>query len=286
MIEITDLGFHYTPRAPILRGVTTQLRGGMIYGLLGKNGAGKTTFLKIIMGLLRPNSGEIRVKGYNPTRRQTAFLSSIFYVPEDPFFPSGSLRRFVQSYGPFYPSFSKALFFELLEIFEVDRSVSFSSISFGQRKKAFIAFAIACQTNIIVMDEPTNGLDIPSKRQFRKVINHVINDSRLMIISSHQIRDLHSLIDAVIMVDEGEILIDHSLPEIEECLRFEVFRSEPGDEDLLYYERVPGGYLGVRAGRYDHSSLEIDLEILFNATLDRRDHMKVLLHKTQDYAQA
>ena len=105
-----------------------------------------------------------------------------------------------------------------------------------------------------------------------------------MIISSHQIRDLHSLIDHVLLLDQGKLLIDHSLQEIDNNIRFEIFRKEPTAEDLIYYERVPGGYLGIRDGASDHNSLEIDLEILFNATIDKPDHMKVLLHKTKSYA--
>ena len=252
--------------------------------MLGKNGAGKTTLLKTMLGLIRPRTGSVEVAGYNPAKRQAAFNAQYFYVPEDPYFPGGSLQKFVKCYAPFYPNFDLDKFFGLLKEFEIDRIMSFKNVSFGQKKKAYIAFAIACQTPILIMDEPTNGLDIPSKRQFRKIINYIINPDRLMIISSHQIRDLHSLIDHVLLLDQGELLIDHSLQDIEKNLRFEIYRTEPTQEDLIYYERVPGGYLGIRDGITDHTALEIDLEILFNATIDKPDHMKVLLHKTKSYA--
>jgi ABC-2 type transport system ATP-binding protein len=284
MIQLSNIHFVYSPKDAVFNGLNLQLEAGNIYGLLGKNGAGKTTLLKVILGLIRPSTGSAQVAGYNPTHRKAAFNAQYFYVPEDPFFPTGSLQKFVKCYAPFYPNFELDKFFGLLNEFEIDRSMSFKNVSFGQKKKAFIAFAIACQTPILIMDEPTNGLDIPSKKQFRKIMNYIINPNRLMIISSHQIRDLHSLIDHVLLLDDGQLLIDHSLQEIEQNLRFEIYRSEPTQEDLIYYERVPGGYLGIRDGVTDHTALEIDLEILFNATIDRPDHMKVLLHKSESYA--
>ena len=284
MISLTNVHFAYSAKATVFEGFDLALQKGNIYGLLGKNGAGKTTLLKIMLGLVRPSIGQMNVAGFNPSRREASFNAQYFYVPEDPFFPSGSLKKFVECYAPFYPNFNLDKFFGLLKEFEIDRTLKFKSVSFGQKKKAYIAFAIACQTPILIMDEPTNGLDIPSKRQFRKIINYIINPDRLMIISSHQIRDLHSLIDHVLLLDQGKLLIDHSLQEIDNNIRFEIFRKEPTAEDLIYYERVPGGYLGIRHGASDHNSLEIDLEILFNATIDKPDHMKVLLHKTKSYA--
>ena len=284
MISLTNIHFGYSAKASVFEGFNLSLQAGNIYGLLGKNGAGKTTLLKTMLGLIRPRTGSVEVAGYNPAKRQAAFNAQYFYVPEDPYFPGGSLQKFVKCYAPFYPNFEITKFFGLLKEFEIDRNMSFKSVSFGQKKKAYIAFAIACQTPILIMDEPTNGLDIPSKKQFRKIINYIINPDRLMIISSHQIRDLHSLIDHVLLLDQGQLLINHSLQEIEQNLRFEIYRSEPTQEDLIYYERVPGGYLGIRDGATDHTSLEVDLEILFNATVDQPDHMKVILHKSKSYA--
>ena len=284
MINLSNIHYAYSPKATVFAGLNLELQGGNIYGLLGKNGAGKTTLLKIMLGLIRPATGGVQAAGYNPAKRQAAFNAQYFYVPEDPYFPGGSLQKFVKCYAPFYPNFELTKFFGLLKEFEIDRNMSFKSVSFGQKKKAYIAFAIACQTPILIMDEPTNGLDIPSKKQFRKIINYIINPDRLMIISSHQIRDLHSLIDHVLLLDQGQLLINHSLQEIEQNLRFEIYRSEPTQEDLIYYERVPGGYLGIRDGATDHTSLEVDLEILFNATVDQPDHMKVILHKSKSYA--
>lgn len=284
MINLSNIHFAYSPKAAVFAGLNLELQGGNIYGLLGKNGAGKTTLLKIMLGLIRPATGSVQATGHNPAKRQAAFNAKYFYVPEDPYFPGGSLQKFVKCYAPFYPNFELNKFFGLLKEFEIDRNLSFKDVSFGQKKKAFIAFAIACQTPILIMDEPTNGLDIPSKRQFRKIINHIINPDRVMIISSHQIRDLHSLIDHVLLLDQGQLLINHSLQEIERNLRFEIYRIEPTQEDLIYYERVPGGYLGIRDGVTDHTALEIDLEILFNATIDQPAHMKVVLHKSKSYA--
>ena len=163
MLQIKDLFCGYGD-ITVLRDINFEIGQGETLALVGSNGAGKTTMLKIMLGLIRPDEGDLQVAGHNPTKRSAAFNAQYFYVPEDPFFPNGTLKKFIQCYAPFYPNFSLEKFFSLLKEFEIDRSMSFKSVSFGQKKKAYIAFAIACQTPIIVMDEPTNGLDIPSKR--------------------------------------------------------------------------------------------------------------------------
>ena len=127
-----------------------------------------------------------------------------------------------------------------------------------------IAFGLATNTRVLIMDEPTNGLDIPSKKQFRKILSHIITKDRIFIISTHQIRDLHSLIDNVLIIHQGQLIFNHTIEEICDKLHFSLSPSPIYPEELIYSERVPGGYLNI-GPKQEKPSFEPDLEVLFNA---------------------
>lgn len=282
MISVQQLSYGYDTRQSILSDISLDFSSGKIYGVLGKNGAGKTTLLKNLLGLRYADKGHISINEYAVYKRQKDLLADYFYIAEEPFIPKISVRRFVQSYAPFYPCFDLNQFFGLLNEFELTRKSHLKALSFGQRKKVLIAFAIAANTRLIIMDEPTNGLDIPSKKQFRKIINYIISNDRLSIISTHQIRDLHALIDHVIILDQGKIIVDNSLELISKALSFEIYRSEPHETDIIYHERVPGGYLAIKEGGHRPESLEVDLEVLFNAVMSDKTLFTHIL-KSKNY---
>ena len=282
MISISDLTFQYPSGKNVFNKLNLKLEPGKIYGLLGKNGAGKTTLIKNILGLRRPQNGVISTFGNLPGERDISLLQKYFFIPEDPFIPAISMKEYIDRYAPFYPNFQIDKFLQLLNEFELERTIHLKNLSFGQKKKALIAFAIATYTPLLIMDEPTNGLDIPSKKQFRKIITHIAGEGRLFIISTHQIRDLHSLIDHVLLIDEGKMVVDTDMMEIAEVLSFDVHRTEPDEEDVIYQERVPGGYLAITEGGNDES-LEIDLEVLFNAVITEKERITDLF-KTKQYA--
>lgn len=267
MIDIKNLTYKYPSGQAVFNNLNLNLSSGTIYGLLGKNGAGKTTLIKNLLGLRRGTSGELVVGGHNPKNRNRNFLESYFFIPEDPYLPEITMKEYIESYSPFYPNFNIDHFFQILREFELPKMLHFKKVSFGQKKKALIAFAIATHTPLLIMDEPTNGLDIPSKRQFRKIISHMIDDKRLFIVSTHQIRDLHSLIDHMIILDNGEVIVDNSIMMIERAISFEVCRTQPDEESNLYSERVPGGYMCLKEGGGRPESLEVDMEVLFNAVM-------------------
>ena len=282
MISVSNLSFQYSSGKNVFDDLNLTLDSGKIYGLLGKNGAGKTTLIKNILGLRRPQSGQITTFGHNPIDRPLHLLQQYFFIPEDPYLPDISMKEYIDRYSPFYPNFQLEKFLQLLNEFNLERTIHLKNLSFGQKKKAIIAFAIATYTPLLIMDEPTNGLDIPSKKQFRKIITHIADEGRLFIISTHQIRDLHSLIDHVLLIDEGKLLINHDMMQITNSLSFHVHRSEPQEEDIIYYERVPGGYLAISEGS-DSESLEVDLEVLFNAAITEKNTINQLL-KNKTYA--
>jgi ABC-2 type transport system ATP-binding protein len=237
---------------------------GKVYGLLGHNGAGKTTMLKLIAGLLFPKSGKCSVLDFIPKERNPYFLQEIFYVPEEFDFPSISIKKFIQTYSVFYPNFSNEIVDEILVEFDLKSEEKLNSMSFGQKKKFLLAFAISTNCKLLLLDEPTNGLDIPSKSKFRRIIARYINDERSFIISTHQVRDLDNILDSVIIIEKGEVIFDKTIDEIQRKLVFRKVQHLGDEVDILFSDKELGGYHVVTKNIHDEET-KIDIELLYNA---------------------
>lgn len=270
MIEIKQLQFAYKKKRTLFSSLSLDLPSGRIYGLLGKNGAGKSTLLKVMSGLLYPHGGKSLVNGICVSERRTSTLKDIFLIPEEFELPSLSMDAFVEINAPFYPNFSREQYLTYLKEFEMEKSEKLQTLSFGQKKKFFIAFALAANTRIVLMDEPTNGLDIPSKSQFRKIIASAFDEDRLMLISTHQVRDLSQIIDHIIVLENGEVLFSHPVENISQSLSFAHIKDNT-NPDVIYAEQVLGGYSAVCKKTIVET--EIDIEMLFNAVI--ADHSKI-----------
>lgn len=262
MVTIQELDFFYKKKSPLFSKLSLELPSGSITGLLGKNGAGKTTLLKLMAGLCHPHHGRVEVMAHNPRKREPSFLGQVFFVPEEFYFPSLSLKHFILANSRFYPSFDSALMDRLLREFDLAIDGAIDKMSYGQKKKLLISFALASRCRLLVMDEPTNGLDIPSKSVFRKVMASSLNDDQLVIISTHQVKDVENLIDRLVILDSGRVVMQKDIYDISAQLQF-AHRTTLGGDDILYSEPVPGGYR-VITPRLDESS-QVDIELLFNA---------------------
>lgn len=265
MIEIQNLHFGYQKAKPLFKGLNLRLAKGHIYGLLGKNGAGKSTLLKNIAGLAFPVKGSCLFNGINVSGRPVTVLEDIYFLAEELFVPDLTPAQFVANTAYFYPNFSKADFYQYLNVLDVDIDAVMDKQSYGQRKKAMIAFGLATNTSLIIMDEPTNGLDIPSKIQFRKLIASVLTEERCIVISTHQVRDLDSLIDTLLILHNGEILINQSVDDVVEKITFGSFHDTEG-LPVLYQENGPRGKNAILKNTTGDYS-KVDLEILFNAII-------------------
>ncbi len=274
MIHIKNLSFKYGKKE-ILSDISMSLEAGKIYGLLGENGVGKTTLLKLICGLQKPFAGNCAVKGEDPFKRTPSFLSSLYYLPEDLEFIQldMSIDRFAKMNAPFYPKFDYEKFQAILNEFSVDAHKKLNKLSHGQVKKAAIAFALATNVDLLLMDEPSNGLDIPSKTLFRQVMAQYCLDTTCTVISTHQVRDLENLIDPIIILDNRAVLLNESLERISEKLYFGLRPSVP--TNALYSEPTLGGYLCVSENQGEGES-RVNLEALFNATMQNRNRMQEL----------
>jgi ABC-2 type transport system ATP-binding protein len=268
MITITDLSFKYG-REKLFSGLGLSLAGGGICGLLGKNGAGKTTLLKLMAGLRLPQSGDISVLGRSPSGRPLGFLQEVFFLPEVFGLPPVTPQMYEKLYAPFYPRFQKTVFREHLDAFQVPEGKKLTGISYGQKKKFLIAFGLATGCRVMLMDEPTNGLDISSKSTFRKAVAANISEEHLMIIATHQVRDLENLIDPVVVLDEGRIIFNQSMESISRRLKVSYEKDRPEENVPLFYEQRLGGYVSVNEND-DGDISDMDLELLFNSVMGNR----------------
>lgn len=279
MIHLENVYFSYTKRN-ILQNIDLTLHSGHIYGLLGENGVGKSTLLKGIAGVVFPQSGGIHVYGFQPKDRQGKFLSDVFFLPEEFSLPSLSIRAYMDLYAPFYPKFDAALFYRLLDELEVSRQEHLDQLSYGQKKKVFIAFGLATQTRLVLMDEPTNGLDIPSKSQFRRIIASALTQDRSFLISTHQIQDLNNLIDHLIILKNQRIVLSDSLEHIANRLSFRLSADTP--KGALYSERSLHGAHSVNPNT-SHEEGTVEMDLLFKAILlKEKEVISVLEHQTTE----
>lgn len=271
MIQLQNIRFGYTKNRNIFDDVSLNMEAGHIYGLLGKNGAGKTTLLKIMSGLRFPTSGTATILNQNAVLRKAEILQDIYFLQEEMYVPHMKIESFVKAYSPFYPRFNHEQFNEYLREFELDKEFGFlDKLSHGQKKKTLIAFALATNTKVLIMDEPTNGLDIPSKSTFRKLMASAADESRLVIISTHQVRDLHSLIDMVAILDNGRMVLNASTYEITEKVLFDVDNTKTTEGTVLYTEESPRGAYQVKENVH-HIDSNLDLELLFNAAMNNKN---------------
>lgn len=265
MIQITDLHFAYK-KNPVFNGLNLTFQSGYIYGLLGKNGTGKSTLLRNICGSLFPDKGAIDVLGFVPGKRKPDFLKELFIIPEEFYLPDVSIQKFVRCNASFYPHYNAQQFETYLKEFDIPSENTIQQMSYGQKKKLLISFALACNTSLLLMDEPTNGLDIMSKSQFRKVLAGAIHENKCIIISTHQVKDLEALIDFITIIDEGKILFNHSINTILDQLTFKLSFDETYFEKALYAESFLTGHAVILPNEENESG-KIDLELLYKAVV-------------------
>ena len=292
MINIQNLNFHYKAKNPIYSGLNMELREGNIYGLLGENGVGKTTLLKLISGLLFPNEGHVLTFDFEAKKRNPNMLEKIYFLPETYTLPKIKMSEYIKLYAPFYPKFDHQKLAEYVNVFGLSNKQKLNEFSHGQQKKWLLAFGMATNTELLLMDEPTNGLDIPSKGQFRQLMAEAMSEEKTVVISTHQVRDLENLIDPIIILEHNQVLLNNSIDEISQKLKFVLRESDAStlrqaqcpstsaDTELaevstLYSEPTVGGFWCVEQNT-DGIESKVNIELLFNAAIKNKELFKKL----------
>lgn len=278
MLQVENISFSYGRRKPeVLSDFSFSLEKGRVYGLLGKNGVGKSTLLYLMCGLLTPKHGRVLYHGVDTRRRLPETLRDVFLVPEEFDLPAVSLVQFVELNSPFYPNFSKEDMMTYLHLFEMDWNIHLGGLSMGQKKKVFMSFALATHTSLLLMDEPTNGLDIMAKSQFRKFIASGMSDERTIVISTHQVRDIDNVLDHVVIMNNSCVLLDESIVRVTERLAFVESDSPALAEEALYKLPSVQGNSLLLPNR-EGVETKLNLELLFGAVLANPEKIKNLFH--------
>jgi ABC-2 type transport system ATP-binding protein len=276
MVSIQNLHFSYKKKK-VFDGLNLEFKPGHIYGLLGRNGMGKSTLLRSMAGLLFPKEGTVRVNDFIPAQRLPQFLQGVYMVPEEFYLPNISIEAFLDAYAPFYSHFNEQQFQRYLQTFDIPRDSTLQNMSYGQKKKVLISFALASNAKLLLMDEPTNGLDIMSKSQFRKVLAEAINEERCIIVSTHQVKDLENLIDRVTIIDEGKILFDQNIEAIVRKLSFRYAFDDAEVKEAFYAEPSLRGSVIVAANTEGDEG-KLDLELLYKAIVTNGNTIQKLFN--------
>lgn len=281
MITVENLSFTYRKsKRAVLHDFSLSLEKGRVYGLLGKNGAGKSTLLYLMTGLLTPRHGRVMFHNTDVCRRLPLTLQDMFLVPEEFDLPPVSLVSYIELNSVFYPRFSKEDMMKYLHYFEMDMDINLGALSMGQKKKVFMSFALATNTSLLLMDEPTNGLDIPGKSQFRKFIASGMTDDKTIVISTHQVRDIDKVLDHVVIVNNSRVLLNESTTSISEKLFFtESDDRKLATSALFSMPSIQGNFL-ILPNKCNEES-DINLELLFGAALTAPEEMLALFHAKQ-----
>ena len=273
MITVKQLSFGYTRRRNIFDSLSLELPKGSIVGLLGRNGEGKTTLLKLLYGQLLRRQGELKVLDLDPKHRAVSFLQQVYLLPEEFQVPPISIRSFFDISAPFYPNYDEAVAKELIDTFGLQWDMNLKKISQGQKKKALIAFALSLRVPLLLLDEPTNGLDIPSKGEFRRTVARYTTEEQTIIISTHQVRDLEQLIDRILIMERGSIFCNATVADITERLSFRLITPELADK-ALYSEPSAVGTVGILpSDGSEESESNYSMELFFNAVISERDRI-------------
>jgi ABC-2 type transport system ATP-binding protein len=268
MISIQNLSFFYPKKSALFQELDWECPAGSIVGLLGKNGAGKSTMLHLLAGMLFPKSGTITLHTHIPKERKPDFLEQVFFLPDDIAYAGNmSIANYEKMMGAFYPLFDSAKFEKILRDFDLEKKVKLKELSLGERKKVFLSFGLSTNCKFLLFDEPTNGLDIPSKSVFRKVVAGNLNEDQTLIISTHLVADVENLIDRVAILNQGKIYLDADLLELSDRLLFSFSSSLPND--ALHSEKFGTGYQFIRSRKEQEAQTPVSLELLFNAVLNK-----------------
>lgn len=263
MISLDNLSYSYTGSRLAISDITAQIGPG-IHLLLGENGAGKTTLLSILAGLRIPAMADMcRIDGVSPSQRHPSLMNRIFFVSDNMRFPYDTINQMVHRHAVFYPSFDNEMLRRNLEAFGMNGDERIDAFSLGNRKKAILAYAFALRPEVLLLDEPANGLDISAKQHILEIMAECVDDSQTVILSTHTVADFQQLFDSVIVMSAGHIILNSKVWEITERVTFVTDKMPP--LEAIYIEQALGLFRAIVPKNPADEATDVDFVLLFKA---------------------
>ena len=265
MTELKDVWYWYEYGQTVIRDASAAVGDGRIYGLLGLNGAGKSTLLKLMAGLLFPKKGEILCGGENVADRKVETLQDVVFMPAEFELRNESLEKFVSLNSVFYPRFSRAVLDDCLKKFGIDPGTrSLEQLSLGNRHKFMLSFLLSLGAKLMLLDEPLNGMDLPSRGMFRKLLMRHLRDDQSVVVSTHVVSDVERIVSDVMVLRNDGTLFSASVDELSRRYSYGISSSA---EDTVYAESCAEGYRVLRRND-DACESGIPMDMLFNAVIN------------------
>lgn len=263
MISFNDLSYRYGKKTPALESITADIPEG-IYLLLGENGAGKTTLLHLIAGLLKAiPEGACSLDGAPTALREPSVLTRTFFYSDEIPFPYRTIRQMVRHHAVFYPSFDPEMLEQNLADFEMTGNEPIDQFSLGNRKKAQLAYVLALHTDVLLLDEPANGLDITSRTKLLRMMARCVSETQTVIISTHTVWDFQNLFDGLLVLGHGRLLVNMPIWEIAGRVRF--VHSPAPVEGAIYQEPEFGRFKAIVPNTAADETTDVDFVVLYNA---------------------
>jgi ABC-2 type transport system ATP-binding protein len=208
-------------RKAILKNFDLMLEKGKVYGLLGKNGAGKTTLIRMIMGIIPPDKGDIIYKGHTLKFGDAAYKREIGFIPEDSiFFSWMTIKEILKFNASFYPTWNNAKAEEYLDRLSLDNKVKIKHLSRGMKLKVGLIVALAAEPEFLILDDPTSGLDVPTRQDFLKdIIKKILEGGTTILFSSHLVHELEGIIDKLGILHNGNLIIEDEYTQVKKDVK-------------------------------------------------------------------
>lgn len=264
MTELKDVWYWYEYGQTVIREASVHIEDGRIYGLLGLNGAGKSTLLKLTAGLLFPKKGEILCGGENVADRKVETLQDIVFMPAEFELRNESMEKFVSLNSVFYPRFSRSILDDCLKEFGIDpKTRSLEQLSLGCRRKFMFSFLLSLGAGLMLLDEPLNGMDLPSRGMFRKLLMRHLRDDQSVVVSTHVMSDVDRIVSDVMVLRNDGTLFSGSVDELSRRYSYGI---APSAEGAVYAESCAEGYRVLMSNGGSCES-GIPMDMLFNAVI-------------------
>lgn len=220
MIEFKNVSKKYKNGTLALKDINLKINQGKVLGILGPNGSGKTTLLKLIQGYLKPTNGEIIIDGMKVGPSTKNFIS---YLPDTPFIPKDySIKEAKNLWMTFFEDFNENKFYKLLDFMKLEESMKISDLSKGMNEKLHLSLILARDAKVYVIDEPIAGVDLVAREKILEAIFKNIAEDTTLIITTHLIDELESLLDEIVFISEGEIMLKGNADKLREDYNMQI----------------------------------------------------------------